>query len=895
MLRREDYKPPNFRIPHATLRLVVNSVNDAIAQIDFRVLGKEPGEAPPRDIHFDCDPELTTCSDLALVQRLAGNDSITTINSSMSAVDGDHYIFTTQVDPQSNTSSKGLYADEDGNMFTLFEPDEFQRLVPWPDRPDVLSTWRYEIEADKKDFPVVLAGGTLVSCEEIDGGKTRWIYDNDTPTPCYLLAVVLGKFDKLEDVFTYPDGREVKLELYTAPGKQKTGMVALQSLKQFLEWDERRFGLQVTDPEYRIAVAPLMSAGAMETHRLNVFNEKYGTFDPRQQTDFDRRNVERVVTHEGGHYQTGNSVTIEDFFNVMLKEGITTLREQMFMEENGAAAYEKISRVRSLQGSVFPKDDSPTSKPLYPQEAAKLDNLYNLLAYVKGAEVGRMLGTLMGDEVFCKAMNAFITKHKGTAANIDQFMEVMAEVSGINLKQFRETWFDQEGVAHCDIDSQYDEQSGTFTVRVKQQPAKQGQKPYQFPLSMALFDKDGKEIQLQLAHESVNGQHDLTRGMLQITESEQVFVFKNIKQRPVPSYFRNYSAPMTYDSRQTNEEALFLAQHENDTINRFMAVQKIQMNLLNRIMAGQTSLESSDLVVYKEALPLLESDPGLFIELMKVPDVAVIAQQMNPQDYMKAHRARIFLQERIAQEFGDVFESYIARVQDEPNYDDPNDISTYKSDAASTVRRGALNLCRKYCSLNRSARDSNQADARKVFKKADNMTEKEMALSLLITDCAQRGVDGFREDSELMNAYEECRGERLMFQKLLTLVGTVTEQGIFNLMQQAMSWPEYDVKLPNNIFSLWFGFMANPYFHAPDGSGYTLLADEILKVDSVNQTVSARLADGFVSCEKLAPSQSELMRKQIERILSRVPSVSDTVKEKLLPFMKKAETESVAD
>ncbi len=884
-MRASDYQKPEFTYDAITLRIVVTTASDVTSQVEFCLKdgpGREQSQVgqPVSNFTLDCDDKLDVrevcIGGVALSPEHWSIKNGTLTVSLLQPLENPQIKITSKLDPLANTSAHGLYASGE-TMITQLESTEARRMFPCLDRPDVMSTWHYELTAPKDEYPTVLAGGTLVSCTEEPGNENNlvWIYENETPTPCYLSAVALGKYEKIEDTYQTKDGRGIKLELYTEKGRRDLGALAMKSLKEAMEWDEGKFDFTTSAQEYRIVVSSVFNFGAMENRRLNVFSDRAALFDPTMHTDADARTIKSVIGHEFFHDKSGNDVTLRDWFQIVLKEGLTVFREQLFMEETGGAG-DKVSRIRLLESKVFMEDDSPVSKPILPDDAIDIKNLYTYLSYFKGAEVVRMIHTMIGDERFVKAMKKYIDTYKGQAVTIDEFIGVMAGVGGINLDQFKETWYKQEGVPKCDVTTEYNEAEGTYSVTVAQTPAREGQKPFNFPFAMALFDADGNEMPLELVEQD-ESQSNIGRGILNITQPTQTFAFKNISSRPVASMLRNYSAPVRLNFEQSLADAVHIIKHESDVINQYKAGQKVLMNEL--VKCAQEGTEPS-VEIFDTLFKLIETSPDMAVELLTLPGVGTIVQNLPEYDFNAANKAQFAMRKLVAQKFEPYLRYLVEDLSQDSSYGVAGDKATYKADSASINRRRLNNLAQWYLAALENPIDT--VVSRNNALAADNMTNK-MAGLQRVAGSTQSELRA----ATLKESYEAMKHDEILFQKWLTVLSTSNVEGVADEIRAAAQLPEFKGAVANYVGALYMRFTENPQFHDPEGKGYEVLADKIIELNTVNAGIGARLAEAFNVFDKLPAVQKALMEKSIRRI-AELPDLDKEIRGNIEPLLAHA-------
>ena len=484
----------------------------------------------------------------------------------------------TVVDPSANTQLMGLYRS--GAIYcTQCEAEGFRRITYFLDRPDVMAVYTTRIEAEKADAPVLLANGNLVASGDLPGTSRHFaVWHDPFPKPSYLFALVGGKLACVEDRFRTMSGRDVTLRIYVEAGKEARCAYAMDSLKRAMRWDETAFGREYDLDIFMIVAVSDFNMGAMENKGLNVFNDKYVLASPETATDSDFERIEAIIAHEYFHNWTGNRITCRDWFQLCLKEGLTVFRDQEFSADARSRAVERISRVRGLRAHQFVEDAGPLAHPVRPRLYHEINNFYTATVYEKGAEVVRMIKTLLGPETFRQGMDLYFTRHDGEAATIEQFVQCFADVSGADFTQFM-LWYSQAGTPEVVATGGYDARARTYRLEVAQTvpptPGQPSKEPMVIPLAIGLVGRDGRDLPLKLSDGRT-----IERGVLTLTRPAETFVFGDIGEPPVPSLNRGFSAPIKLVANLSADDLRFLAAHDVDPFNRWQALQTLATRLL---------------------------------------------------------------------------------------------------------------------------------------------------------------------------------------------------------------------------------------------------------------------------------------------------------------------------
>ncbi|PZF77727.1 aminopeptidase N [Aestuariivirga litoralis] len=767
----------------------------------------------------------------------------------------------TTCNPAANTELSGLYLS--GGVFcTQCEAEGFRRITYFYDRPDVMARYTVRIEAEREQAPILLSNGNPRE-RDVIGGTTRHfaVWDDPFPKPSYLFALVAGDLGAVHDGFTTMSGRTVELGIYVLKGNEGRCAWAMESLKQSMRWDERRFGREYDLDVFNIVAVPDFNMGAMENKGLNVFNDKYILANPETATDLDYVNIEAIIAHEYFHNWTGNRITCRDWFQLCLKEGLTVFRDQEFTSDLRSRAVKRITDVKTLRARQFPEDNGPLAHPPRPDAYIEINNFYTPTVYEKGAEICRMMLTLIGEQAFRKAMDLYFDRHDGEAATVEQFVACMAEASGRDLTQFF-TWYSQAGTPAVKAEGHYDAAKKQYTLTLEQQvkptPGQLEKQALHIPLGIGLIGPDGTDMPLDL-----EGVGTLNTPLIELTEPRQSFRF-NVAQRPVLSLNRGFSAPVKLEADLSTADELFLMGHDGDSFNRWEAGQRLGRRLVLDAYHG-TATEAG-VAAYAAALKKIIDDPAVddaFKALMlMLPTESEIAAALGAEvDTDRVHAARDGLRTAIARQLARELDAIWQRT-DEPG--------PYRPDPASTARRALRQTALALMVM--GDRTDGIARALAEFEAAHNMSAEMGALAALVqVDCPER-------ETALERFHARHAHEHLLVDKWLMLNAQAQGPGAAARIARLTTHPDFRWTTPNKVYALLSGFVGgNPAgFNAEDGSGYKVIADAILRLDPINPQVASRLATSFRSCKLLNSSRKTAAQAELERILAE-PSLSRDV------------------
>jgi aminopeptidase N len=808
--------------------------------------------------------------------RLALADDTLTLTGADAGPLPDAFVLETvvRIEPDKNTRLTGLYRSSDG-YFTQCESEGFRRITFFPDRPDVMARYSCTIEADRERFPQLLSNGNLAASGVCEHDPARhWArWEDPFPKPSYLFALVAAKLDMLEDHFVTRSGRSIRLAVYVEPGKLDQCGHAVAALKKAMRWDEDRFGLEMDLDDYMIVAVGDFNMGAMENKGLNIFNTKYVLARPDTATDADYQAIDRVVAHEYFHNWTGNRVTCRDWFQLSLKEGLTVFRDQEFGADTHSRAVTRIQEVRALRVGQFSEDAGPMAHPVRPASYAEINNFYTATVYNKGAEVVRMIHTLLGREGFRAGMDLYFQRHDGQAVTCEDFVAAMQDASGVDLGQFRR-WYARAGTPRLKAEGAWDATARRYTLTLTQSlaatayeqrlreagmPIVEG--PLHFPVAVGLVLPDGTDAPLRLAGESTS---QGSTCVLSLSGTTQTFVFEDIAAAPVASLLRDFSAPVQLDFEQTDAELAHLMAHDADAFNRWEAGQRLATRvLLAGIKAGGAGsgwIPADFVAACARVLDAgLTHDPALAAEALVLPAEQVLAEEMASRgeiiDPEAIHRARVTLRRHLASQLRERFEAvWRALAPSEP----------YAADGAQVGRRALRNLCLGYLAESDAAylRDAVLPRLLAQFEAGGNMTDVIAALGTLAN------LDLPERESALAAFYARWQGEALVVDKWLQVQATSRLPGTVARVRDLMRHPAFDLKNPNKVYALVRSFCGgNPrHFHAADGSGYALAADVIIELQALNPQVASRLARSFDRWRQFDAVRQGHARTALERI-----------------------------
>jgi len=853
-IRLADYTPPAFLVDRVELDVDIGPTHTRVrAMLALARNPAAPGRAP---LVLDGDGlrlESVLLDGVALAAEayMLTDDALT--------VPGlpDRCVLTTEtsIEPEKNTQLMGLYASRDG-CFTQCEAEGFRRITFFPDRPDVMACYTTTIHADRARFPVLLSNGNLEAAGDEGGGRhwARWV--DPFPKPSYLFAMVAARLDRVESEFITASGRRVKLEIYVEPGKLDQTAFALDALQSAMRWDEAVFGLELDLDQYMIVAVGDFNMGAMENKGLNLFNTKYVLARADTATDADFMMLDRVVAHEYFHNWTGNRVTCRDWFQLSLKEGLTVFRDQQYGGDRYSHAVQRIQEVRMLRAAQFPEDAGPMAHPVRPASYIEISNFYTATVYNKGAEVVRMIHTLLGAEGFRRGMDLYFARHDGQAVRIEEFVGAMEDASGIDLTQFRR-WYDQAGTPVIDSRGEYDAARRRYTLHLCQHcpptPDQREKLPFHLPIALGLVGPDGQDLTLRLADEAQAG--DTTR-VLSLTASQASYVFEDVPAAPVPSLLRGFSAPVVLRHDYADAELAQLMAHDSDAFNRWEAGQRLAVNVLVRGVeathAGRAVEFPEDFVAAcARLLADAPRDPAFAAEALSLPQAGYLAEQFEVADPDAIFTVRTALRRLLAERL---------RPQWIEAYESSTTPGPYSPEPGPAGRRALRNLALGF--LMELGDPAWHARCLAQLAQADNMTDAMAALvALANADCPERRA-------ALESFYRRWQHEDLVLDKWFGVQAGSRLPGTLAEVRSLLAHPAFDLRHPNRVRALIGGFCQGNHlhFHAADGSGYAFAAEQVLALDPINPQIAARLARAFDRWRKFDAGRQAHARQALARI-----------------------------
>jgi aminopeptidase N len=763
---------------------------------------------------------------------------------------------TTEIAPDKNTALEGLYYS--GSILcTQCEAEGFRRITYYPDRPDVMSVFTVTMVADKDKWPTMLSNGNLQDQGAFEDGR-HWVRWHDPhPKPSYLFALVAGDLYVQQDTFTTMSGREVPLRIYVDPENKHKCDHALVSLKQAMKWDEQAYGREYDLDVFMIVAVNDFNMGAMENKGLNIFNAACVLASPETATDDDFYTIQSIVGHEYFHNWSGNRVTCRDWFQLSLKEGFTVMRDQSFSADLNSAAVQRIDDVNGLRSMQFVEDAGPMAHPVRPDSYIEISNFYTVTIYEKGAEVVRMIKTLVGDEGFRKGTDLYFERHDGQAVTTDDFVQAIEDANGVDLSQFRR-WYEQAGTPELTIETDYDEINQRFKLTVSQScPATPGQDtklPFHIPLAVGLLDKSGNSMPLQLVDETEP--YEAETRVLSLTEAKQSFDFINVTEEPVASVLRGFSAPVKLHYGLTNHQLAFLMAHDPDSFNRWDAGQKLIINVLLELVSDiqqKTPLVLSPLLVnqFQQVLSDKQLDPALVAKMLTLPTENYLAAQMDTPDVDAIHQAREFVKRHLAVSLKADFNALYEKMCEDKEY---------AFNAEDMAQRSLKNLCLSY--LVASGDPLQIQRCLRQMKQADNMTELLAGLRLMVDQ------PGPEREHALRAFYEQWKHDRQVVDKWLAVQAASKLADTLLRVKGLMKHEAFSIKNPNNVRALIGMFCRNNpvNFHAKDGSGYRFLAEQIQVLDKLNPQVAARMLGAMNSWRRYDEHRQKLMKQALQSI-----------------------------
>lgn len=845
-IRREDYRPPEWLVPEIALDFALGI--DATT-VRARLTVTRNGTSQTLRLNGDGIAARALLVDGAprTDWRMDGADLLIDLPGERHVVE-----IETALNPTANTQLMGLYASN-GMLCTQCEAEGFRRITFFPDRPDVLSVYAVRMSGPKALFPVLLSNGNCTASGEGPDG-THWAEWNDPwPKPSYLFALVAGDLVANHDSFTTMSGRRVDLNIWVRDGDQDRTHHAMQALKDSMKWDEEVFGREYDLDLFNIVAVSDFNMGAMENKGLNVFNTRYILADPDTATDMDYDGIEGVVAHEYFHNWSGNRVTCRDWFQLSLKEGFTVLRDQLFSADMGSEPVKRIEDVRVLRSAQFPEDSGPLAHPIRPDSYQEISNFYTATVYNKGAEVIRMMRTLVGPERFRKGCDLYFDRHDGEAATCEDFVKAIEDGAGIDLTRFR-LWYSQAGTPKVTARLAHDGDTATLTLTqdVPATPGQPAKQPMVIPLRLALFDRKSTKH---------HGEQLVT-----LSEPQAELKFAGFAERPVLSLNRGFSAPVTVDTDAAAADLMFLAAHDDDPFARYEALQQLVVQHLVAVIGGGALCEAERQAGREgiaQALGAVIADPALDDlmrgELMALPGETYLAEQFERADPGAIRAEREGLKAYVGKALQDALVALHAGASAVP----------YSLSAEARGARKVKTQALVYLAAGVPALAAELATAQ--FDAADNMTDRQGATMVLA------GLDHPLREAKLAAFYQRFAGNALVIDKWFSIQAASLHPRVLDHVAALAKHPDFTLANPNRARALYMALAGNlGAFHAADGTGYRLIADLILALDPLNPQTAARFVAPLGRWRRIEPGRAALMRAELERILAAPALSKDT-------------------
>ncbi|PCJ99684.1 MAG: aminopeptidase N [Zetaproteobacteria bacterium] len=774
------------------------------------------------------------------------NDTYTKTDDSLTLNIPDNEKFTleiqTKIYPEKNTRLEGLY-NSGGTYCTQCEAEGFRRITYYPDRPDVMTEFTVRIEADKK-YPVLLSNGNRIDGGESGEDRHFNIWEDPHPKPCYLFALVVGDLTHIHDTFTTASGREVDLYIYVRHGDEDQCAHAMESLKRSMIWDEEVYGLEYDLNIFNIVAVSDFNMGAMENKSLNIFNTALVLAQQETATDQDFMRVEGVIAHEYFHNWSGNRVTCRDWFQLSLKEGLTVFRDQEFSSDMHSRDVQRIDDVTHLRRFQFSEDSSPLAHPIRPDNYIEINNFYTMTVYEKGAEIIRMIRTMLGVDNYRKGTDLYFERHDGQAVTCDDFTTAMEDASGVDLTQFK-LWYSQAGTPELTFTGAYNKTAQTYNITLKQHvPDTAGQsdkKPMPIPCSIGLIGAKGQDL--------------IETTTLILSKTEQTFTIENITEKPTPSILRNFSAPVKLTTDLTDDDLAFLMIHDTDGFNRWEAGQTYYLRTINEIISTGKQPSDAFLNVYGDLLERTlhpDSDKALMARAISMPDIQSISQGQDIIDPQAIHIAR----ESVLNAVSTNFKGLLKNIYIENRTSDVFSISA-EAMGQRTLQNTAMMI------LSNGLTNADAQRCKTHYDLANNMTDRMAALYLA---CA---LDGAVHDNIVGDFYNRYKEYPLVIDKWFSAQAQIHLPKTIDIVHKLLKHDDFNITNPNRVRSLFSAFaMNNPVrFHATDGSGYTFLCDAIIELNQINPQIAARLLTPMRTWRSYTPDRQKMMKQVLSDIL----------------------------
>ena len=865
VIRRQDYQPPTYRIDSVALDFTLGlEATRVVNEFTFRRNGNQASLR----LHGD---ELTLVSvavdgrTLSPAEFKCSPQHLEIFNLPESGA----LRIETEINPTSNTALMGLYASR-GGLFTQCESEGFRRITYFLDRPDVMATYKVVLRGSKADFPVMLSNGNLVAEKDLGNGLHEAHWHDPFPKPSYLFALVAAKLDRIEETITTCSGKKALLQVYTRKEDLAQADFAMQSLKRAIFWDEERYGLELDLERFMIVAVPDFNSGAMENKGLNLFNTKFVLADPQLATDVDYDGIESVVAHEYFHNWTGNRITCRDWFQLTLKEGLTVFRDSEFssdmaakdlspQEAASARSVRRIDSVRVLRAAQFPEDAGPMAHPIRPDSYQEIRNFYTATVYEKGAEVIRMLQTLLGVDGFRRGMDLYFQRHDGQAVTCDEFVGAMWDanpdqavlLAGSTAKaaQLFMCWYDTSGTPHVAVSDSWVASKGTYQLDFKQMisTTSPSQEPLMIPIALGLVDSTGNQV--SLANAQVDGDAVLANGVF-VLRGESANLRLTLNEKPVPSLLRDFSAPVAIDYAYTEDQLLHLLAHDLDPFNRWEAGQRLLLGVILKSASAQSL--APILSAFKTIVSDARLDNAYKAAMLTLPSEQYIAEQMDVIDPQAIRNARNQLRLELAKTLSEELKSIDTNLRTTAG-------SSYSPDPVSTGRRSLANLAQHWLAI------SGELTLKELlarYKTVTNMTDRMAVLQALVE------VGGAESEEALALYAGEFKEHALAMDKWFTVQVTMGDESALSHVLKLLAHPQFDATNPNRVRSVLGAFFHQNLagFHRADGKGYALWAEQVVAIDRRNSQLASRMARALDRWSRFETVRKSAIKQALEKV-----------------------------
>ncbi|TWX73970.1 aminopeptidase N [Colwellia sp. C1TZA3] len=835
-----DYSEANFSISTVELTFELDEYKTRV--INRMQMIKKVSNNDPLILDGE---HLTLLSVLIDDKPLSSDDYRVSDTSLTIAIDRNEFTLevVTEINPIENTALEGLFKSGEAYC-TQCEAEGFRRISYYLDRPDIMATFTTKVIANKAQFPYLLSNGNKIAVGNLANGQHFVQWHDPFPKPCYLFALVAGDFDVLKDTYTTSSDRDVALEIFVDKGNIHKAHHAMASLKHAMNWDEETFGLEYDLDIYMIVAVDFFNMGAMENKGLNVFNSKFVLADEASATDVDYFNVEAVIAHEYFHNWTGNRVTCRDWFQLSLKEGLTVFRDQQFSADMHSAPVNRIQNVRVLRSLQFAEDAGPMAHPIRPEKVIEMNNFYTLTVYEKGAEVIRMIHTLLGVDKFRKGVDLYFQRFDGMAVTCDDFISAMADASGVDLSQFKR-WYTQAGTPVLQVSESFDEALSEYQLTIAQ--ANGENLALHIPVGIELITNDGQPNRSQL---------------LQLTEQKQTWTFKAFNKKPVLALLTGFSAPVKTQFARSDQDLQCIMTHAKDEFCRWDAGQKLLTTYITQLMLDPTlSLPAH---IYQAFRTILTADisAAFKAEQLTLPSFSELVDNIEEVDPIALLDAIDSVKQVLAKELAPLFlKQYQQNTQAE-----------YASDGIATGKRALKNICLSYL----SSLSGQEILLTRQFQQSNNMTD-----TLAVLNCAAK--NHHQSFGVMMSDFEhKWRDTPLVMDKWFAIQASVNEEVIYENLALLIAHPLFSLKNPNRARALIGAFVANNprYFHCASGRGYQFLIEQLILLNDINPQVASRLITPLIQFKSFDQHRQTMIKTKLEQFAKQV-NISKDLKEKL--------------